>query len=176
VIELSAPEGPPVSGARGESLTAFAGRCGLDLLRFAYLTCGDRQRAEDLLQDVLFAMYRRFGETLPLANPQAYAHRAIVHANVSRVRRRSSHELPAAVLPDLALPAPDDPTDRDALWQALRRLPERQRAVLVMRFYLDATDDDIATTLGCRRGTVRSLASRGLAAMRTDPAIEGGVR
>ena len=165
-----------MGGARRESLTDFASRCGLELLRFAYLTCGDRQRAEDLLQDVLLAMYRRFGLTLPLDNPRAYARRAIVHANVSRVRRASSSELPTDVLPDLTLPERDEVAERDELWQALRRLPERQRAVLVMRFYLDATDEEIARTLGCRRGTVRSLASRALTTMRTDPAIEGGAR
>jgi RNA polymerase sigma-70 factor (sigma-E family) len=176
VIALSAPEGPRTSRARSESLPDFAGRCGLELLRFAYLVCGDQQRAEDLLQDVLLAMYRRFGETLPLDNPHGYARRAIVHANVSRARRASSRELPVALLPDAALPERDDAAERDELWQALRRLPERQRTALVMRFYLDATDEDIAHTLGCRRGTVRSLASRALSAMRTDPTLEGDAR
>jgi DNA-directed RNA polymerase specialized sigma24 family protein len=56
-------------------------------------------------------------------------------------------------------------------------LPMRQRTVLVLRFYADASDADIAQALGCRRGTVRSLASRGLATLRTDPTItEGGTR
>jgi DNA-directed RNA polymerase specialized sigma24 family protein len=59
----------------------------------------------------------------------------------------------------------------------MRRLPLRQRTVLVLRFYADASDADIAATLGCRRGTVRSLASRALAALRIDPTIvEGGAR
>ena len=57
------------------------------------------------------------------------------------------------------------------LWQAIRRLPARQRTVLVMRFYADASDDDIAAALGCRRGTVRSLASRALAALRQDQSL-----
>jgi len=163
-------------GARRETLAEFAGRCGLELLRFAYLVCGDRPRAEDLVQEVLLAMYRRFGETLPLDNPHGYARRAIVHANVSRSRRASSRELPVALVPDLAAAEADDVAERDELWRALRRLPQRQRAVLVMRFYLDASDEEIAHTLGCRRGTVRSVACRALAAMRTDPSLEGGVR
>jgi len=161
---------------RREPLPQFAARCGLELLRFAYLVYGDRQRAEDLVQEVLLAMYRRFGETLPLDNPHGYARRAIVHANVSRSRRASSRELPVALVPDLAAAEADDVAERDELWRALRRLPQRQRAVLVMRFYLDASDEEIAHTLGCRRGTVRSVASRALAAMRTDPSLEGGVR
>ena len=161
---------------RREPLPQFAARCGLELLRFAYLVCGDRQRAEDLVQEVLLAIYRRFGDTLPLDNPHGYARRAIVHANVSRSRRASSRELPVALVPDLAAAEADDVAERDELWRALRRLPQRQRAVLVMRFYLDASDEEIAHTLGCRRGTVRSVACRALAAMRTDPSLEGGVR
>lgn len=176
MIALSAPEGSSVSGVRAEGLSDFAARCGLQLLRFAYLVSGDRQRAEDLVQDALLGMYRRFGETLPLDNPHGYARRAIVHANVSWARRATNRELPVEVLPDSDA-AVADAADRDELWQALRRLPERQRAVLVLRFYADATDTEIAETLRCRRGTVRSLASRALAALRADPAFaQGGSR
>jgi RNA polymerase sigma-70 factor (sigma-E family) len=175
VIALSVPEGSPTNGAaRGESVTRFAERCGLDLLRFSYLLCGDRYLAEDLLQDVLLAMYRRFGDSLPLDNPNAYARRALANANVSRARRASSRELPVDALPDQPAATGDDPAERDELWQALRRLPVRQRTVLVMRFYADATDSEIGAALDCRRGTVRSLASRGLAALRRDPAMSRG--
>lgn len=149
------------------TLGGFSRQHGLALLRFAYLISGDRHRAEDLLQDVLLAMYRRFGDDLSLADPAAYARRALVNANVSWARRAASGEIAVADFrDDSRTVAEPDPTDRDALWQALRRLPERQRTVLVMRFYLDATDQDIARTLDCRPGTVRSLASRGLEALR----------
>lgn len=163
----------------GQTVAEFARTKGLELLRFAYLLSGDRQRAEDLLQDVLLSMYRKFPATMPLDNPVGYARRALANKNISRARRGSSSELVVDLFPDRAAPPGPDPADRDLLWQALRRLPVRQRTVLVMRFYLDATDDDIATTLGARHGTVRSLASRGLAALRTDPtltATEGGSR
>jgi DNA-directed RNA polymerase specialized sigma24 family protein len=73
---------------------------------------GDRQRAEDLLQDVLLAMYRRFGETLDLDNPHGYARRAIANANVSWARRSASREVPIAALPDRAGDAVDD-AERD---------------------------------------------------------------
>ena len=155
-----------------EDVGAFARRCGLELLRFAYLLCGDRQRAEDLLQDVLLGMYRRFPDGLPLDNPVGYARRALANANVSRARRASSGEVVVPLFPDGAAPEAPDPAERDALWQALRRLPVRQRTVLVLRFYLDAPDREIADVLGCRPGTVRSLASRGLAALRTDPSLD----
>jgi RNA polymerase sigma-70 factor (sigma-E family) len=174
VTTLSASEGAPTEGAYPESTAGFAARCGLDLLRFAYLLCGDRQRAEDLMQDVLLAMSRRFGESLPLDNPLGYARRALANANVSRARRAASSELPVDVLPDAASAPADDPAERDELWRALRRLPLRQRTVLVMRFYADATEEEIAAALACGRGTVRSLASRGLTAVRSDPAISRG--
>jgi RNA polymerase sigma-70 factor (sigma-E family) len=144
---------------------------GLGLLRFAYLLCGDRHLAEDLLQDVLAAMHRRFPDTLPLQDPAAYARRALVNTNISRARRLSSGEIAVDRVPDEPVTPADAAAERDGLWQALRRLPVRQRTVLVLRFYADLTDVDIAAALGARRGTVRSLASRGLAALREDPAL-----
>lgn len=145
---------------------------GLALLRFAYLLCGDRHRAEDLLQDVLLAMYRRYPDDLALDNPVGYARRSLANANVSRARRASSSEYVLDLLPESAELPHDDPAVRDLLWRAMRQLPDRQRTVLVLRFYVDATDADIASTLGCRRGTVRSLASRALATLRADPSLD----
>lgn len=147
---------------------------GLELLQFAYLLCGDRQRAEDLLQDVLLAMYRRFPGQLPLDNPVGYARRALANANVTRARRASSSEVSVATFADFPDVATEDPAERDALWRSLRQLPTRQRTVLVLRFYADASDAEIARQLGCRRGTVRSLASRALAAIRADPSFASG--
>ena len=171
------PETP--ASVRGETVADFSRRCGLELLRFAYLLCGDRHRAEDLLQDVLLKMFRRFPAEMPLDNPLGYARRALANTNVSHARRASSSKLVVDLFPETAAPAGSDPADRDLLWQALRRLPARQRTVLVLRFYADATDEDIAQTLGCRRGTVRSLSSRALAVLRDDPDLsipEAGAR
>ncbi len=95
----------------------------------------------------------------------AYARKAIVNANISWIRRRSSTEVLTAT--DLDRPVHDaDPGSADQLWQLLGGLPHRQRVVLVMRYYLGYSDTEIAETLGCRRGTVRSLASRALADLR----------
>ena len=174
MIALSTHSSP---AAATHSVAAFTQRSGLELLRFAYLLCGDRHRAEDLLQEVLLAMYRRFGDELPLDNPVGYARRALVNANISFARRASSREVVTDAIPDVAALADDDPAQRDVLWRALRTLPTRQQTMLVLRFYADASDAEIAATIGCRRGTVRSLASRALAALRTDPTIsEGGAR
>lgn len=149
----------------GQSLGEFARQHALGLTRFAYLVSADRNRAEDLVQDVLLAMHRRFGDRLPIEQPLAYARRAIVNANISWSRRRSSTEVLTAT--DLDRPVPDaDPSSADQLWQLLGALPHRQRVVLVMRYYLGYSDTEIAETLGCRRGTVRSLASRALADLR----------
>jgi RNA polymerase sigma-70 factor (sigma-E family) len=155
-----------------DTVAAFARRNTLDLLRFAYLLTGDRHRAEDLVQDVLLAMHRRFAQVLPLDNPLAYARRALVNANTSWRRRASSSEVVVDLFADSPAVDGNDAAERDALWQALRRLPVRQRTVLVLRFYADAADVDIADLLGCRLGTVRSLVSRGLAALRRDPNLD----
>ena len=162
-----------ITDQRAGTVAELSRRHGLDLLRFAYLLCGDRQRAEDLLQDVLLAMHRRFPDGLSLDNPLGYARRALANANVSRVRRLATTEWVTDALPERAV-ADDDPAERDAIWQAMRRLPLRQRTVLVLRFYDDLPDDEIARVLGCRRGTVRSLASRALAALRVDPSLALG--
>ncbi len=154
----------------GQSLDNFARRHGLGLTRFAYLVSGDRDRADDLVQDVLLAMHRRFGAWLDVEHPLAYARRAIVNANISWSRRRFNTEVLTAT--DVDRPVMDaDPGADDELWQLLAGLPHRQRVVLVMRYYLGYSDGDIAETLGCRPGTVRSLASRALADLRTSDTV-----
>ena len=82
------------------TLAGFAGEHGLALTRFAYVLCGDRGVAEDLVQDTYLALFRRYGAELPVEAPIAYARRAIVNGYVSRGRRRSSTELSSADLPE----------------------------------------------------------------------------
>ncbi|SHH17688.1 RNA polymerase sigma-70 factor, sigma-E family [Jatrophihabitans endophyticus] len=162
----------PLPTAGSSSLSAFARSAAPELLRFAYLLSGDRHRAEDLLQEVFLAMHRRFGDELPLDNPVGYARRALANHNISWARRASSTEVAVERVhdrPDVA--SADDVTaaaERDVLWQAMRRLPARQRTVLVLRYYADAADPEIADAIGCRRATVRSLAARGLRTLRDD--------
>lgn len=158
--------GEPVS-----TLAEFAAEHGLGLTRFAFLICGDRGRAEDLVQDTYLAMYRRFGDQLPITAPVAYARRAIVHAQVSRTRRRSSTETPVGDPPEGVAGAEPIFDEQDAMWRALAQLPDRQRAVLVLRYYADLPDSEIATLLEMRAGTVRSLAARAFAVLRLHPAL-----
>jgi len=152
------------------TLTAFAAQHSVGLTRFAFVLSGDRQLAEDLVQDCLLALHRRFGERLPLDEPVAYARRVIVNGQVSRRRRRAASEVVTDVVPEVGVDAADV-SEQDAAWRLLAALPKRQRAVLVLRYYVDLTDEEIARTLSCRVGTVRSLAARAFAALREHPAL-----
>jgi RNA polymerase sigma factor (sigma-70 family) len=86
--------------------------------------------------------------------------------NDRRLARRR-HEVTTAEPPDRIGEGPDDPSGRDDLWRAVSSLPPRQRAVLVLRYYEDLSEQQIADTLGCRPGTVKSQASAALATLRT---------
>lgn len=153
----------------GIPLAQFVEAHAVGLTRFAFLLCGDRGLAEDLVQDTFIAMHRRFGETLPLTAPVAYARRAIVNANVSRLRRRRPAETLVAEVPDTSTHDDAGVAERSEMWRLLVDLSARQRAVLVLRYYLDQPDAEIARMLRCREGTVRSLAARAFATMRANP-------
>jgi RNA polymerase sigma-70 factor (sigma-E family) len=147
-------------------LEHYVAQYGLDLTRFAYLVCGDRSRAEDLVQEVYLAMYRRFGDRVPIGLPKAYARTAIVRANTSLSRRRWFGEKPLERLPDAGV-LDQDSAESDQLWQQLDALSHRQRCVLVLRYRYGYSDPDIAEMLGCRPASVRSLAARALAELRS---------
>jgi RNA polymerase sigma-70 factor (sigma-E family) len=138
------------------------------LLRFAYVLSGDRHLAEDLVQEVLARIYRRWHRMAHVEQPDAYLRTAIVRQFLSWRRRRSSGETPTDRLPERASIA-DIATRhavQDEMWRLLASLPRKQRAVLVLRFYEDLPDPQIAEVLGCRQTTVRVHASRGLAQLR----------
>jgi RNA polymerase sigma-70 factor (sigma-E family) len=145
------------------------------LLRFGYLLTGDRHLAEDLVQEALAHCHRKWQRIERLDAPDAYVRKAVLREYLSWRRRRSSTERAIADVPDR--PAPADHADqlatRDELWTLLGRLPRMQRAVLVLRFFEDAADDDIAALLNCSAATVRVHASRGLARLR-DAAVRAG--
>ncbi|ALG13298.1 SigE family RNA polymerase sigma factor [Kibdelosporangium phytohabitans] len=138
------------------------------LLRSAYLLCaGDRGAAEDLLQDVLERMYPRWKRLK--GEPEAYVRAALANASANRWRRRSRRvsETPLTDEPRTAVSGPEDQVAaRDEVVRALGALPERMRAVIVLRFYEDMTEADTADALGCGIGTVKSQTSRGLAKLR----------
>jgi RNA polymerase sigma-70 factor (sigma-E family) len=141
---------------------------GAALLRFALMLCGDAQLAEDLVQTVLARAYRRWSSIERTAQPEAYLKKMLVNEHLSWRRRLSSRELPTSLTTEVALlDCSAAQASRDAAWALLARLPRRQRAVLVLRYYEDLSDEQIADVLGCGISTVRSNASRALATLRT---------
>ncbi|MFG2106227.1 SigE family RNA polymerase sigma factor [Micromonospora chersina] len=141
------------------------------LLRTAFLLTRDWALAEDLLQTALaraWEAWRRID-----GDPEPYVRRIIVNAYASSWRRRWRGELPTADLPEVT--AEVDPhaglDDRDRLWRALGRLPRRQRAVLVLRYFEDLSEVEISEVLGCSVGTVKSQASRAVAKLRLDETL-----
>jgi RNA polymerase sigma-70 factor (sigma-E family) len=136
------------------------------LLKTAYALTGDRHAAEDLVQTALakaFARWRRIDE------PEPYLRKAIYHDFVSSRRsRRSQAEISVAQPPERAggRYTESDTALRLMLRDALQRLPPRQRAVLILRYFEDLSVQETAAVLSCRQGTVASQASRGLAKLR----------
>jgi RNA polymerase sigma-70 factor (sigma-E family) len=134
------------------------------LLRSAVLLLGDREDAEDLLQEVLERMYAAWPR---IDDPTAYAHRAVLRAAMNKWRRRRRR--PQVPLGTYDVATPDTTvgvSEREPVLDALRCLPVRQRAVLVLRYFEDLSEAQIAEALGCSAGTVKSHASRGLQRLR----------
>jgi RNA polymerase sigma-70 factor (sigma-E family) len=140
------------------------------LLRFAWLLCGDRHQAEDVVAEAfarVFAHWRR-GQ---VSEPYAYLRRAVINEVTSRGRRRvleahAEHRRLGSGPVDR--PLDELVTERDVVVQALRRLPLRQRAVLVLRFYDDLPEREVADILGLSAGTVKSHSARGLERLRAE--------
>ncbi len=142
------------------------------LLRFAAVLAGDTGLAEDVVQDVLIRVNARWDRIGPLAQRRAYVRRMVVNEYLSW-RRRSWRTVPAGAAEDVSDgEAPDiGPAivQRHALLAELARLPRRQRAVIVLRYYEGLSDSEVALVLGCRPATVRGYAARALATLRVDP-------
>jgi RNA polymerase sigma-70 factor (sigma-E family) len=134
------------------------------LLRTAYLIVGDLHEAEDLVQETLFKVAKRWPKVRRMDYPAAYARRIVVNLALRGSPKRSRRRT------ELSETRPRDPADpatsqdrHDELHAALAELPPRQRAVLVLRYFLDLPEAEVAAALQCSVGTVKSTASRGLA-------------
>jgi RNA polymerase sigma-70 factor (sigma-E family) len=141
------------------------------LLRSAYLLTGSSAAAEDLVQETLLRLYPKWDRVQAADMPMAYVRRSLVNGFLNQRRRPQSREIVVDEVPErldtiVSRDIGVDVSNRDLVWRLLATLPDRQRAALVMRFFDDLADDEIAESLGCRLGTVRSLISRGLAALR----------
>ena len=143
----------------------FAAAAMPGLLRFGHVLTGDPLRAEELVQQALVSTWVRWRK-IELDQPHAYVRRAMVHTHTSWWRRsRFESALPSGY--DAAAAEGTDFGERDRTFAALRLLPPRQRAVIVLRYYEDLSEADIAGVLGCSTGTVKSQASRALRTLRT---------
>lgn len=142
------------------------------MLRTATYLTGDLAAAEDLVQDVLLTMHRRWARIEPLQSRDGYVRRMLVNAFISSRRKWGPvspvAEVAAYAGEETVASGVDDYADRELLREQIARLPVRQRVVLVLRYYNGLADQQIAEALGCRPGTVRSLASRALAALRVN--------
>ena len=143
----------------------FVSREQAALLRLAVLLTGDRGHAEDLVQTALLATYRHWDRVSGRGDPAAYVRRAVVTAHVSWRRRLSSTEQVVETVPDR--PGPDGVVDGDEeLRAALRTLPPRMRAAVVLRYYADLSEQQAADAMGCSASAVNTQTTRGLARLR----------
>ena len=134
------------------------------LLRTAYLIAWDLPEAEDLVQETLFKVARRWARVRRMDHPAAYARRIVVNLALQGRPKRSRRRAELSESGSSEPPAPAAPFDtHDELYAALVQLPPRQRAVLVLRYFLDLPEAEVASALQCSVGTVKSTASRGLA-------------
>ncbi|MEW2509814.1 SigE family RNA polymerase sigma factor [Streptomyces sp. NPDC046870] len=156
--------------------TAYVQERRASLYATAYHLTGDRFEAEDLLQSALFSTYRAWDRISDKAAVGGYLRRTMTNLHISAWRRRKLNEYPTEELPET-------PSDTDAmrgtelravLWQALARLPELQRTMLVLRYYEGRTDPEIAEILGISVGTVKSSIWRSLRRLREDEVLSFG--
>ena len=165
---------PDVISGGGEDFSAFVMSRWPGLVRLAFGLTGDRWAAEDIAQATLARAFVAWRRVRRADDPDAYLRRILVNTSNRRFRRRRVAEQPGDP-PETAVEGPADLVgERTALLAALRQLPPRQRAVVVLRYWEDLTDTQIGAALGCSPGTVRSQLSRALAKLRESPVLGEG--
>ncbi|MEU0985485.1 SigE family RNA polymerase sigma factor [Streptomyces sp. NPDC005953] len=188
VVDAPTGAGGGTTGGSGEAyresdvslseaeFTAYVKERRSSLYATAYHLTGDRFEAEDLLQSALFSTYRAWDRISDKAAVGGYLRRTMTNLHISAWRRRKLNEYPTEELPETA-------SDTDAmrgtelravLWQALARLPELQRTMLVLRYYEGRTDPEIADILDISVGTVKSSIWRSLRRLREDDVLSFG--
>ncbi|MFF9373917.1 SigE family RNA polymerase sigma factor [Streptomyces griseoluteus] len=167
--------------ARDEEFGKFmAGRWPV-LMRTAFLLTGERYAAEDLVQSTLERVYTAWRNVGTADDPDAYVRRVMINLHARRHRRRLKEFLAPRDDSGLAREEADaddriaQADDRGVLLQALARLPPRQREAVVLRYWEDLTETQTAQAMGCSVGTVKSNAAKGIAKLRTIPALAGTV-
>lgn len=144
------------------------------LVRYATLLCGDAVEAEELVQSALVRVALRWPFVHDKDNPDGYVKRAIVRGRINGWRGVGRHETVVSVLPESAVADGSTAFDqRDAIRRALATLPPRQRAVVVLRYLDDRTEQETAAILGCSVGTVKSQTHKALAKLRECVGADG---
>lgn len=136
------------------------------LRRTAYLMCGDRDQADELVQRVLTELYRKWSRARKADSLDALVRTMLMRRLIDQRRLSWSRVRLGADLTDRPAGSDPDPTDRLDLVAALRQVAPRQRAVLVLRYFQDLSVEETAAALGCSPGTVKSQTSKGLATLR----------
>ncbi|MEW1614539.1 MULTISPECIES: SigE family RNA polymerase sigma factor [unclassified Streptomyces] len=158
------------------AFTAYVQERRASLYATAYHLTGDRFEAEDLLQSALFSTYRAWDRISDKAAVGGYLRRTMTNLHISAWRRRKLNEYPTEELPETVgdTDAMRGTELRAVLWQALARLPELQRTMLVLRYYEGRTDPEIASILDISVGTVKSSIWRSLRRLREDEVLSFG--
>ncbi|MGF1667975.1 MAG: sigma-70 family RNA polymerase sigma factor [Acidimicrobiia bacterium] len=131
-----------------------------DLVRLAHVITGSNHLAEEVVQDAFLALHLRWAR---IENPRGYVWQSVVNGSRKILRRRVTERRHPAEYQHLVLEPELDDT-----WQAIRRLPERRRTALALRYYADLSTPQIAELMGARESTVRSLIHRGLESLRQE--------
>ena len=144
------------------------------LLRYATMLTGEREQAADLVQDVLVKAYRRWSRISDADHPDRYVLRMVTNGYLSWRRSRMARLITTSDLPDEVRPDDfaSDHAVREDMWQRLARLPRRQRAVMVLRYYEQLADAEIADLLGCAQATVRAHAHKAMTTLRNGLTID----
>ena len=166
-----------MSSEEGAEFRDYVARRLPAVTRLAYLLTAQPADADDLVQAALTKVYVAWPRVRRSDDVDAYVRAVVVNTHRSAVRRRRLRETLVPFVPERghAPSALSSVEDRGGLAAALATLPPRQRAVVVLRYCEDLSEAQVATTLGCSVGTVKSQAAKGLAKLRDCPALSGGV-
>ena len=143
------------------------------MVRLAYGLTGDQGHAEEVAQTAFAKAYANWPKVVRAGNPDAYVRQIVINENRNRFRKRRVSELSTDSPPD-GIAAGTDIDTRAVVLDALRVLGPRQRAVIVLRYWLDLTETETAAALDCSVGTVKSQASRALATLRKNTELVEG--
>jgi len=163
------PGGLPVTTAEA-AVTALYQAHALGMIRLAHIMLGDRASAEDVVQEAFCGLYRRWSHLADYGSAVHYVRSAVLNRCRSVLRRRTTSLAPRGLggQPEPVISAESavlTREERDEIMRAVRRLPQRQREALVLRFYLDLSAEETATTMGISPSSVRSATHRALASL-----------